>query len=283
MISDVALRSQLLATFALLNRGRAKAFPAPTTLSKMLEKMAPSKSTGSSDRNIDAKGASCFATAAVEVWLRGVHSFLVSASLTEASPLWASVSGYYSSHYTVRGIAHLLGYFQLFNRRKIVRLKLEAGHYVCTFMSKGANDGEHKLYWRLVKDSTDFRGDELFTQREDPQYADALHRNHANYADHVDAIPRFKPLDEDALKQRIEYISKIVIDAPLLPRVGEFPDLERVQLIAYHRLVRFRRLLDELLGGKNRFWNVHRNPSFAAGYIDFQLAERGGLSQLYDA
>jgi len=281
MISDAAVRAQVLATFALLNKGRAKAFPAPTTLSKTLEKISPNKSSGILERHIDAKGASCFATAAVEIWLRSVHSFLVSASLTEASPIWSSVSGYYASHYTVRGIAHLLGYFQLFNRRKIVRLKVEGGRYTCTFMSKGANDGEHKVYWKLVKQSEDFKGDDLFTQKdEEPEYADALHRNHGNYADHVSAHPRFKPLSEDALKLRIEYISKIVIDAPLLPRVSDFPDLERVQLIAYHRIVKFRRVLDELLGNKNRFWNVHRNPSFSSGYIDFQLAESRGLAQL---
>jgi hypothetical protein len=85
-------------------------------------------------------------------------------------------------------------------------------------------------------------------------------------------------LDEAELKHRIEYISKIVFDAPPLPRFGSFPDLEHVQLIAYHRIVMFRRLLDEVLGGKNRFWNVHRNPSFAADFIDFQFAEGGALA-----
>ena len=34
------------------------------------------------------------------MWLRAVHSF-ISASLTGISDIWASVAGYYSSHYWV--------------------------------------------------------------------------------------------------------------------------------------------------------------------------------------
>ena len=67
--------------------------------------------------------------------------------------------------------------------------------------------------------------------------------------------------------------------APPLPRISKFPDLEFVQVVAYHRLVTFRKLLDEVLGGKNRFWNVHRKPPFAIKFIDFQLAEGRGREQ----
>lgn len=278
MIVDTALRTQLIATFKLLNTvAAAKAFPEPTTLSKTLENIIPTDNTV--DRNIDAKGACYFATAAVEIWLRSVHSFLISASLTEASPIWASVSGYYASHYVVRGLAHLLGYFQLFRRKRIVRLRLQGGQYICSFTSKKANEGEHKLYWKLIKQNAEFAGDEFFTENSaDSDQSDVGHRNHANYSDHIYSYPTFKPLDKKALRERIEYISKIALDAPPLPRLNNFPDIEYVQLIAYHRIVKFRRLLDELLGGKNRFWNVHRNPSFATGYMDFQLAEGSALS-----
>ena len=62
-------------------------------------------------------------------------------------------------------------------------------------------------------------------------------------------------------------------------RISKFPDLEFVQVVAYHRLVTFRKLLDEVLGGKNRFWNVHRKPPFAIKFIDFQLAEGRGREQ----
>jgi len=125
-----------------------------------------------------------------------------------------------------------------------------------------------------------FAGDGFFSQNNpSSDESDVRHRNHANYADHLAGYPTFTPLDKEALKIRIQYISKIVFDAPPLPRFSEFPDLEFVQLIAYHRIIKFRRLLDEVLGGKNRFWMVHRTPSFASQYMDFQLAEGVGLSQ----
>jgi hypothetical protein len=185
------------------------------------------------------------------------------------------VTGYYASHYAVRAFAHLLGYFQLFQDRRIARIKLEGGRHICSFDRKTANDAEHKLYWRLVKKHAPFTEDEYFTLN-DPasENSDIRHRNFANYADHVGRLVTFKPLDERAMKDRIEYISKIVCLVPPIPRFSAFPDLEYVQLIAYHRIVKFRRLVDEVLGGKNRFWAVHRNPAFATDYMDFQLAER---------
>jgi hypothetical protein len=154
------------------------------------------------------------------------------------------------------------------------------GRNVCGFDRKSAGDGEHKLYWKLVKQNIVFVADDFFTLN-DPssENSDVRHRNYANYADHVGGYVAFKPLDETATKERIEYISKIVFDAPPLPRFSKFPDVEYVQLIAYHRIVMFRRFLDEILGTKNRFWAVHRNPSFAMDFIDFQLAERSGLAQ----
>src|SRR6516165_7934203 len=160
---EQALRTQLAATFSSLNSvAAANAFPAPRTLSETLEKLAPRGNL--TEIRINPDSASYFATAAVDMWLRSVHSFLVSASLTEASPIWASVSGYYSSHYAVRGLAHLLGYFQLFRRKKMVQLRLERGQYICSFKSKGGTGGEHQLYWKLVKQSAVFQGDGLFTE-----------------------------------------------------------------------------------------------------------------------
>ena len=276
MSIDESVQEQLRETFAPLNTvAAAKAFPAPSTLSTSLEKLIPKD--GATRRNVDQKVASYFSTAAVDMWLRGVHSFLISASLTDASPIWASVTGYYSSHYTVRGLAHLLGHFQLFKRKRLIELKWEKPRYVCVFKSKDAGDAEHKLYWRILKNSTLFQSDGVFVEnRPDDEESDVRHRNHANYADHLAPYPTFKVLDEQTLKDRIEYISKIVFDAPPLPRFSKFPDVEYVQLIAYHRIIKFRKLLDEALGGKNRFWNVYRSPSFAVGFMDFQLTEGDG-------
>ena len=92
-----------------------------------------------------------FTTGAVDIWMRAVHSFLVSASLTDVSSIWSSVAGYYSSHYAVRSIAHLLGFFQLFKGKRIVHLQFLSGQYVCSFDPKKAQDREHKLYWQIVK------------------------------------------------------------------------------------------------------------------------------------
>jgi hypothetical protein len=279
MIIDESLRSELLVNFQPLNVvAAARAFPPPMALSAGLRGLLPRDKATQTE--LTQSTASYFATAAVDIWLRGVHSFLISASLTGASPIWAVVTGYYSSHYAVRGFAHLLGYFQLFRDKRIARLTLEGGHRICTFIKKNAGDGEHKLYWKLVKQSAAFATDDFFTLN-DPasENSDIRHRNHANYADHVGGYPVFKPLDEQTTKDRIEFISKMVFDAPPLPRFSEFPDVEYVQVIAYHRLIRFRRLLDDVLGASHRFWSVHRNPAFAHEYIDFQLAERAPLAQ----
>src|SRR6516162_3242045 len=90
---------------ALNNKSAANAFPAPRTLANVLKSRCKPFNVGI----VAAKAPDLpiFATAAVEMWLRGIHSFLISASLTEASPIWASVAGYYSSHYSVRAFAHL--------------------------------------------------------------------------------------------------------------------------------------------------------------------------------
>jgi hypothetical protein len=277
---DASLKSQLKAMARSLDSvGAANAFPRPRALSDALVELIPEGD--STQRNIDQNRAASFITAAVDIWLRGVHSFLVSASLTEASPIWASVSGYYSSHYAVRGIAHLLGYFHLFHGKHLVEVKLENGRYVCSFTKKAGGDGEHKLYWKLVKKSNAFAEDIVFNENKadkDKDESDIRHRNHANYVDHVGSCPTFKAISEQEVRERITFISKIAFDAPPLPRLSEFPDVENVQVIAYHRLVKFRRMVDETVGPQNKFWRVHRSPSFAKDLVDFQLVEGGAFT-----
>ncbi len=131
-----------------------------------------------------------------------------------------------------------------------------------------------------MKATKAFEGDDLFTDNnQEADESDVRHRNHANYSDHLFQYPQFFVAKEDTIKNRIEHISKIAVDTAPLPRIDKFPDLEYVQLIAYHRIVRFRRLLDDVLEGKNAFWERHRTPDFASGYIDFQLTEGTGLAQ----
>lgn len=279
---DAALRTRLELSFEPLKRKSAfKAFPEPMSLASMLESSMPSPNFIGPSK-VDRSILTYFATASVDCWLRGVHGFLTSASLTEASPVWASVSGYYSSHYCVRAFAHLLGFFQLYHKKRNVKLELgKKGDSFCTFDRKLGSDREHKIYWKLVKSDPHFASEPLFTaNNSDPSIdaSDAGHRERLNYGDHIGLLPIFRNLDSTTLKKRIEYISQIEFSAPPIPRRSKCPDVGVVQVIAYHRVVYFRRFLDEVLGGGNRFWTVHRTPPWVNGMTDFQLTDQADLA-----
>jgi hypothetical protein len=221
-----------------------------------------------------------FATAAIEMWQRSVHSFLISASLTKSSPIWSSVAGYYSSHYAIRGFAHLLGHFQLHAKKWIVTLEINGGTYSCHFRKKDGSDREHSVYWKLVKANPIFGLDPFFTNNEDvlpgmgsEVLSDGGHRNKANYSDHVGRFPQFQILDVEELKQRVTKISKIEFSDAPIPRINFFPDLDNVQVIAYHRMVRFRHFLDKVLGGSNRFWTIQRKPTWCPQFLEFQVIQ----------
>lgn len=273
---DEDLRGRLTAIFRPLEYIAARSFPPAGTMSDSLLDIIPRPKTTS--RVVDQRLAACFGSAAVEIWLRAVHSFLISVSLTDESQIWASVTGYYASHYAVRGIAHLLGFYYFFKGREIIRLiPASSGGYTCTIVQKpsGVNrGGEHQLYWSLVKQHPSFSADPLFTDnKQETDESDAGHRNFANYIDHICKYPTFHPLDEKMIKSRIDQISKMTPEATPIPRRSKFPDVGFVQLVAYRRIIAFRNIVDEVLGGKNRFWSVHRNPNFAMEYVKFQLVE----------
>lgn len=215
-----------------------------------------------------------FATAAVEMWHRCIHSFLVSTSLTVTSPLWSSVTGYYSSHYCIRAFAHLLGHFQMYKGRRIVELQIRGSSYSCNVTKKNGGDREHKIAWKIVKAYPLFSTDPFFTLNNDslPE-SDGAHRNKANYADHIGRFPNFHPLDENYLRKRISQIANMEFSTAPIPNANKYPDLESVQVIAYHRLVRFRMFLDEILSNSNRFWRVNRNPNWATGYLNYQMVK----------
>jgi hypothetical protein len=264
--------------FATLNVASvAHSFPRITHLSATLLRLFPNRED--LEVTLAPQDAKYFATASVEAWHRAVHSFLISCSLTSASPIWASVSGYYASHYSVRALAHLLGYFLLYDRKLVICMSLDGGAHHCSAVRRGGGDGEHKFYWRIVKQSACFATDPLFTQNpESGDVSDAGHRNRANYSDHVCVYPQFVPLSVDEISNRIERIASIEMTVPPIPDRGSFPDLESVQIVAYHRIVRYRKILDEILGGSNRFWTVQRNPPFANPYCDYQVNETDELT-----
>jgi hypothetical protein len=271
---DKELSSQVELMFARLNRrGAESSFSEPGTLSDLLSKYV----VGSTPTTIVAakpKELTCFATAAVEMWLRSVHSFLISVSLTKASPIWSSVAGYYSSHYSIRAFAHLCGVFQLHKKRRIVHLAKDGTRLVFRIERKQGNDREHKVYWKYVSAHPQFASDPFFYASQDnvPR-SDGAHRNKANYSDHVDRFPVFLPLEAQYLTSRVERISSIEFSDVPVPSADDFPDLDNVQVIAYHRLVKFRQFVDEALSNRNRFWNVQRNPSWCPATMKFSVVE----------
>jgi hypothetical protein len=167
----------------------------------------------------------------------------------------------------------------------MVRLQLKTGRYVCSCHRKKGR--EHQIYWNTVKTDQHFAADPFFAQKKpqdakrhenpkDPKPQDNLevdHRDWAQYIDHLPQLPAFKPLDKEALKGRINRISDIPFDAPPIPQIGKDLDVDSVQVIAYHRLVRVRAFLDAALGDDNAFWNAYRNPPSTIEFMDFQLTE----------
>ena len=275
-----ALRTHVQLNFRPLNtQPAASSFPPMGSLSAELRNRAPAARSGVASVNVQPRVATLFATASVDMWMRAVHSFLISASLSDVSDIWASVCGYYSSHYSVRAIAHLLGYFQLYAQKKIVQLQIVGGRHVCSYRSKNRFDREHRMYWRIVKQESLFASDQLFTEnaRARSVPADVNHRDRANYIDHLGQFPTFRPLDDAVLRGRVRRISGIEFSTPPIPDAERYPDVESVQIVAYHRLVRYRDLVDNILGGGNRFWSVYRNPTWAAEFMDYQLTEQATL------
>jgi|GEM_PF-945601 len=252
-------------------------FHPPGSLSQDLTKQVEKATT--TTFSIDTLSLIGFPMAAIEMWQRSIHSFLISASLTESSPLWSSVSGYYSSHYVMRAFAHLLGYFQLYSIGKIIELQVGGKSYTCKIVSKNAKDREHKLYWKVVKSHNLFLNNPFFTKNEDAPKnsdrgrSDISHRNRSNYLDLLNNFKHFQVLDDRFLKNRIQKISCIELSDAPIPRMDKYPDLENVQVVAYQRIVSFMSFLDEILGGTSKFWNYNRRPSWAPKYLDYQVVK----------
>jgi hypothetical protein len=267
------LSTQIAVMFkALNNKSAADAFPEPRTLANLLKsRCSPFTADIVAAKTPDL---SVFATAAVEMWLRAVHSFLISASLTQASPIWASVAGYYSSHYSMWAFSHLFGLFHLHHDKRLIQLKRDGNGFVFEIIKKNGGDREHKLYWKYLAEHKELKGDPFFyPNREDIPQSDGSHRNRANYADHLNSFPMFKPLSEEYLAQRIQKIAEIEFSAVPIPNADKFADLATVQILAYHRIVKFRQLLDEVVGVDNRFWAVQRNPSWKPKDLTFEVVE----------
>jgi len=264
---------QIELLFKPLHTVRVDSFPAPGALSLALSRIVDKRKEDYSVK-VDQSLVTKFATASIEMWHRSVHSFLISASLTKSSPLWSSVSGYYSSHYSIRALAHLFGYFQMHTLGKKVELEIRGSNYYCNISKKGGNGREHSLYWKFVKGNPMFATDTFFTINDDSRpHSDGAHRNKANYSDHLGLFPTFSPLDKAQLLERIKLISGIEYSDAPIPNSESYPDLDNVQVMAYHRLVRYRTFVDKILGGSNKFWNANRLPPWCSHYLNFQITQ----------
>jgi hypothetical protein len=105
--------------------------------------------------------------------------------------------------------------------------------------------------------------------------SDVMHRDRANYWDHQPIAMSLRDVDREYVKKKIERLSRIESYTPPELREDRFPDVEAVQILAYQRVSRFRKLLDNRLVN-NRLWDVRRNPGWAADYINYQLVEPRG-------
>jgi hypothetical protein len=223
---------------------------------------------------------SMLATAGVEMWHRAIHSFICSVAMTEDSPLWASISGYYSSHFVMRAFAHSLGIFKSFSQRTSVQVVVQGKQFVCSELAdKG---GEHAFYWKAVKGHSYLLSNPLFRENHEREIAnredksDVVHRNFANYADHLDSFRTPKLSSIEAISERIDKISRIrrhSITAPT-PQRDRFPDIGNVQILAFQRIVAFHDFLDARVAN-NRFWRAHRRPSWCKDIMLYQVEDRG--------
>ena len=71
-------------------------------------------------------------------------------------------------------------------------------------------------------------------------------------------------------------LSEAITETPSLARAGHFPDVDAVQIIAYARLIKYRRLLDNLLD-QNKYWSRNRTPVWCAKYVNYQAPELSDL------
>jgi hypothetical protein len=245
----------------------------PGELSSTLSSLITSKSPANTFF-VDQSILKLFATATIEMWQRAVHSYLISLSLTNSSDIWASVSGYYSSHYSIRAIAHGHGYFQLFRDKKIVELSIDGKNNVLNISDKGGKR-EHQLYWAAVNKHSAFSTLPLFpsSNLSAPKISDSSHRERANYTDLLNRFGILEPLSVIKIKERASQIASFDIVGTTIPDYSNFPEIDNVQILAYHRIIKFRNYLDQILGTTNYYWTIERDPVWARNIITYEAID----------
>jgi hypothetical protein len=269
-------------SFARLNRADAKmSFPKMGSLSEQITDLI---TAGAANGTLLHRFHSMFATASVEMWHRAIHSFMYSVALTKDSPLWSSVSGYYSSHYVMRAFAHSMGLYKSFIKREALQIVPNGNQLGFTELSESG--GEHAFYWKAVKQHPLFIRDPLFHQNIERDVnrrmdeSDVLHRNFANYADHLDTFAPINFSSVEGVAKRVERISHFRRNSvtAAAPQRDSFPDITNVQILAFQRIVEFSDFLDKRIPD-NRFWKTHRRPSWCRDIMLFKV-ESQGLEEL---
>lgn len=218
--------------------------------------------------------AHILATASVEMWHRSIHSFLWAIALTDRSPLWASITGYYASHFVMRAFAYSMGIFKSFCLHKAIQITLQSGHCVATVLEgKKYQKGEHSFYWMAVKDHPNLNSNPLFRDNyeRDPK-SDSAHRTYANYMDHINSFVPLDLLERDHIKETVERISRIRVNSITNTAIelGVYPDVKTVQILAYQRIIAYRDFFDQKLSD-NRFWQAHRTPNWCRDTMLYQV------------
>ncbi len=248
-------------------------FPVPGSLSKNISALIEGQ-----DQTLSHANVSMLATASVEMWHRAVHSFLWSVALTNSSPLWASVTGYYSSHFVMRALAYSMGIIKSFRKRKAVQITFSGGQCVCTILEdRYKKKGEHEFYWMVVKEYPAFSSNDLFRKNNiTSSRSDSYHRTYANYTDHINS---FVPLDlpeREHIKETVERISRIRVNSITNTAIelDAYPDVRNVQILAYQRIIAYRDFFDQKLSA-NRFWQAHRTPNWCRDTMLYQVETQG--------
>ncbi|MEN3331105.1 MAG: hypothetical protein V7641_470 [Blastocatellia bacterium] len=265
--------------FEKLDKPSAKIdFPKPGTLSKEFSALLGSSNTIIA--SLPHNKSQMLASASVEMWHRAIHSFLWSVALAETSPLWASVSGYYASHFVMRAFSYSLGIYKSFLKKKTCQVVMNKGQFVLSILAK-SNDGEHAFYWKAIKGHPKFVSDDLFRENsERNEKSDSAHRTFANYTDHVDSFTPIKPPSLEKVKENVEKISRIRRHSVTEPSRDDYPDLQNVQILAFQRIVAFHDFLDERIP-TNRFWRMHRRPSWCKNIMLYQVEDPGLEAPLF--